>query len=342
MLLSHFDRRVLATLKDSALKRIKPTPRIAVGGNCQSFGIAYAMKLLNVQATIHRYPMETRSKVSANMLVRALRTYDHVFLQDFDERRLRGGSSGWLRDQLDNATWYPTLLFSGYHPDSIFVSAGPEYGSFVWGPIGQHHSAIALFAYRAGLSPEAALRLYQREVFETLGYFDLWDAATAELFHLAKFYSLDLEGDFIRWTRRGCFMYSINHPKPYVLFDFARRLLEKAGIAFQPIDFDHYALDDFARDTIFPVYPGIGEHYGFPGSYVFKAPEYARFKIGAVWNLPDFLSESYRVYKRQDSDKLINERVQGWLDSPEISTFLKESSAEALPCHEIARATAPT
>ena len=54
MLLSNLDRRVLATLKDGALGRVKPGLRIAVLGNCHSLDLTYAMQLLNVGATVHR------------------------------------------------------------------------------------------------------------------------------------------------------------------------------------------------------------------------------------------------------------------------------------------------
>jgi hypothetical protein len=40
MLLSALDRQVLASWRDRALKRQTSRPRIAIVGNCQSFGIA--------------------------------------------------------------------------------------------------------------------------------------------------------------------------------------------------------------------------------------------------------------------------------------------------------------
>jgi hypothetical protein len=330
MFLSNLDQRVLATLKDNILGRAKPGPRIAVLGNCHSLDIAYAMKLLNVSATVHRYPIQGKSKITGKMLVRALRTYDHVFLQDFGEGLIPGGSSDLLSRELANAIKYPTLLFGAYHPDAIFVQDRSKGDTFVWGALGQHHSAIALFAYRAGITAQDALQLYDREVFETLGYFDVWPAASAQLLALAKSYSLDLSSDFLRWARRGCFMFTINHPKPHVFFDLARRLLGRVGIGGEAVDFDNYALDDLARDVVFPVYPAIAEHYGISGAYVFKAAQYSPggLNIGGFWDLPGFVRESYRVYVRHKADDLTNERVQGWLNDREISAFLKEVSSQ--------------
>ncbi len=324
MLLSNLDRQVLSVLKDGALGRPKPGPRLAVLGNCQSFDVAYAMKLLDPAATVHHYPIQGKAKISGKMLVRALRDYDHVFLQDFGDGFVRGASSAVLCNELRSTTKYPSLLFGAYHPDSIFVSAGTN--AFIAGPIGQHHSALALFAYRAGITPDGASRLYRRDVYEMLGYFDLWQPATAQFLEHTKSYGLQLEADFIRWTRRGCFMYSVNHPKSFVLFDLARHLLDEAGRSARPIDFEHYSLNDLARDTVFPVYPDIAEHFGVSGSYLFKAPKHSPggLSLGNFWDLPGFITESYRVYARRAPGELANERVQAWLDNGEVSSVLKE------------------
>jgi hypothetical protein len=330
MLLSNLDRRVLTTLKQAALGRLRPGLRIAVLGNCQSLDVAYAMKLLKIDATVEHYPIQTKAKITGKMLLSALRTYDHVFLQDFGPEFVRRASSDVLCSELPRVTRYPTLLFAAYHPDSIFIHAESKRDAFLSGPIGQHHSALALFAYRAGLSPAAALCLYDPEVFDALGYFDLWIPSRAQLLQGVKSYGLDLETEFMRWTRRGCFMYSVNHPKPHVSFDLARRLLDKAGIPSEPVDFDNYTLDDLVRDTVFPVYPAIAEHYGIAGSYVFKAPQPfpGGMDIGGFWDLTGFVQQSYRVYARRKPGDLANERVQGWLDDAQIYRFLKEFSRE--------------
>ena len=326
MRLSNLDRRVLATLKASILGRQEPGLRIAVLGNCQSFGIAYAIKLLNPAATVHQFPLQNKPKITGKMLIRALQTYDHVFLQDFHKGYLRGVFSDVLREKLARPLWYPTLLFAAYHPDSILIHDRAKSDAFVSGPLGQHHSAIALFASRAGLPAEDACRLYDREVFEALGYLDVWAEASAQFLAHTKSYSFDLGADFLRWARRGCFMYTINHPKPRVLFDMARHLLEKAGIPAQAVELDDYAMDDLARDAVFPIYTEIAEHYGIAGSYLFKGAQYAPggIDMGGFWDLPGFVRESYRVYAHHRPEDLANDRVQGWLDDPEISAFLKE------------------
>jgi len=271
MLLSNLDRAVLTTLKSRVLGQLKSDLRIAVLGNCQSFDLAYAMKLLNVGASVHHYPVQTKAKITGKMLVRALRTYDHVFLQDFGAGLINGGSADLICSELASTTRYPTLLFGAYHPDSIFINRSKS-DTFVSGPIGQHHSALALFAYRAGLAHETAQSLYKREVYETLGYLDLWQLACKQLLEQARSYGLKLHADLINWARRGCFMYTINHPKSYVFFDVARHLLEKARLPCTPVAFEHYAINELARDTVFPVYPRLPNSSAFPAATYSKHP----------------------------------------------------------------------
>src|SRR5947209_12960126 len=117
MVLTLLDRRVIASLRDKKLRRPGAGPRIAVVGNCQSFGVAYAMKLLNLDATVHRFPVIFKSWINVKTLARALKLYDYVFLQPFPPGLVRGGSSEPVLAELNGVVTYPSLIFTGYHPD---------------------------------------------------------------------------------------------------------------------------------------------------------------------------------------------------------------------------------
>jgi hypothetical protein len=188
-----------------------------------------------------------------------------------------------LQNELGDAVWFPSLAFSAYHPDLILISDPTRGNQLVNCATGPYHSALALFAYRAGWPAEAALRLYRREVFAALGYFQVWRGAAEALLDQGRQFGLDLSADFLRWANRGCFMYSINHPKPHVLYDIARKLLRGVGLTSEPIDFDTYAVDDIVRGYVFPVYPEIAEFYGVSGSYIFKpSPVQAEQEPGKI------------------------------------------------------------
>jgi len=328
MLLFALDRQVLASWRDWALKRQASGPRIAVVGNCQSFGIAYAMKLLDLEAEIARFSIVSKSWTDIRTLARTLATYDHVFAQDFAPGYLRGGASAVLQNELGDAVWFPSLAFSAYHPDLILISDPTRGNQLVNCATGPYHSALALFAYRAGWPAEAALRLYRREVFAALGYFQVWRGAAEALLDQGRQFGLDLSADFLRWANRGCFMYSINHPKPHVLYDIARKLLRGVGLTSEPIDFDTYAVDDIVRGYVFPVYPEIAEFYGVSGSYIFKPSQYKLSKsLGKFYDLPGYVGDCYRIYAEHRLGQLVNERVQGWLDEPATTRLLRDFAA---------------
>jgi hypothetical protein len=324
MWLTSLDRRVIGSLRSKALRQAGAGPRIAVVANCQSFGLAYAMKLLNLDATVHRFPVLFKSWVDVKMLARALKLYDYVFFQPFGPGYVRGGSAEPILQELKDPILLPTLIFTGFHPDQVYVHDAAKDDAPINGPIGPYHSALAFFAYRAGLPVDAALRLFNREVFDIVGYFDVWNDATEALLKEGQKFSLDFREDLLRWTRRGCFMYSSLHPKPFVFFDFARQLMQRAGAPMQPVNFDDYAVDDLVRGSVYPVYPEIGEFYGIQGSYVFKGAQFSfGTGLGDFWNLRQFVTDCYHGYAKYQPNQLTNGRVQGWLDDAEIAGFLR-------------------
>jgi hypothetical protein len=331
MLLPSLDRQVITSWRKRALNRRPSGPRIAVVGPCQSFGVAYAMKLLDLEAEIDRFSIVSKSWTDTKMLARTLETYDYVFCQDFAPGYIRGGgSSETLRSELRKGIWFPLLIFTAYHPDLILVFDPTKRNSLVHCGTGHCHSALVFFAYRAGLPVEAALRLFRREVYEALGYFDVWEGAAAALIEQGRQYGLDLGADFVRWTNRGCFMYSVNHPKPYVMYDIARMLLRSVGRPSGPIDFDTYAVDDIVRGYVFPVYPEIAEFYGVSGSYIFKASHYRLSKtLGRFWDLPGYIQHCYEVYARHRPEQLADYRVKDWLADEATSKFLCDAAGAA-------------
>ena len=329
MLVSSLDRQVIASWRKRALKRRPSGPRIAVVGPCQSFGVAYAMRLLDLEAEIDRFSIVSKSWTDIKTLARTLETYDYVFCQDFAPGYIRGGgSSQTLRGELRKGIWFPLLIFTAYHPDLILVFDPTQRNRLIHCGTGPCHSALVFFAYRAGLPVEAALRLFRREVFEALGYFEVWQGSAAAMLEQGRQYGLDLEADFVRWTKRGCFMYSVNHPKPYVMYDIARMLLRGVGRPSGPVAFDTYAVDDIVRGYIFPVYPEIAEFYGVSGSYIFKASQHRLSKdLGRFWDLPGYIEHCYGVYGRHRPEQLADYRVKHWLADDATSKFLRDAAS---------------
>jgi hypothetical protein len=335
-MLSQIDKQLIRAFVSPRLERLRGTqpatgPRIAVIGNCQSYGVAYAMKLLDPTARIDHYSAVSRTFADIDWLARALSTYDRVFSQDFPAGIVKGGDSQELMRRLGNADLFPTLNFAAFQPDLVYLLDASRGHRVLDGPLRPYHSALAVFAFRIGLPLEAAQALFNRNVFEAVGYFDVWGPAAAEFLKNASNYDLDLSAELMNWSRRGVFMYSIVHPKPFVLADIARKLFAKGGLAIRNPNLDDYAIDDLARAEIFPVYPEIAEIYGVRGGYLFKRGNFhISAGVGEFLTLPQFLSACYKVYKRARPEQIAHPRIDGWLGDARVAKRLVALARENL------------
>ncbi len=306
-------------------------PRIAVVGNCQSFSIAYAMKLLCPSAKVDHFRLISRSHVSLKIFAKTLATYDYVFSHEFPAGFIPDGGSNELRELLKQMTLIPQIAFAAFHPDCVFVGEDAIRAP-VFSPLGGYHSGLALFAFHKGLSLQEANALFNRNVFEALGYFDFWNDASAELLEGCKRdYNIDLSAEFSKWGRRGAFMYTINHPKPFVLFDLARKLLANIGLTAPDIDYEDYMVDDLFHHPIFPIYPPVGAHFGFYGSYTFiLAQAQPTSHVVDYLVLPQFLRGSYARYQKYGRERLTNRRVDAWLGDRATSDMIVSLARENL------------
>jgi hypothetical protein len=217
---------------------------------------------------------------------------------------------------------YPNIHFQGYHPDLVYITVASTGGHFA-GPGGHYNSSIALLAWKAGLSVADALELYRGDVYRRLGFFDYWESACAELRNDFQAAGLPLDSFLDAWTKRGCFMHSINHPKLFVSSDLVARLLKEHGIETLPGDPMRYVRDYLADSVVWPVYPEIGERLGIPGSYLFKlsAPGIQPDSPVRSLGLEEFVALSYSAFSSHAPDELVCAR----LDLPCYRQLLEES-----------------
>jgi Polysaccharide biosynthesis enzyme WcbI len=322
-MLSALDRQIFTAWTQRTFRRETRSPRIAIVGNCQALGVAYGVKLLLPRGAVDIYQVQPGTLTSIKSLAATLTNYEHVFCSDFPSGFVRGGNSDALQEFVGTIIRFPLVTFAGFHPDIIGINKTPDGSRIVFGPMGPYHSAIVLFAFRAGFSVDEAEALFDRAVFNILGYFDMWEPACAGFLAHAKATGTDLSGDIVRWTRRGCFMHTVNHPKAYVLFDIARSMLARVGISTADLNFDDYAFDPLASNYVCPVYEPIAESLGIKGSYLFKQNRGIR-RRGGFLLLRQFIEESYRTYGRLQRTQLENTRVSGVLDHADTVRMLRE------------------
>jgi hypothetical protein len=284
------------------------------------------MRLLLPDAEVVSYSAYglTRRFPAMGDLVRALSPFDLVFATAFAAPFRDRGTFETLRGAV-RLVPIPTIVFPAFHPDIVYVGdeSDPTGRGFVRGPVGTYHSALALFAFLEGYTVERALRLFDKDVYRLLGYFDLWDASTDTLLRLGRDADYDLSGELMRWARRGAFMHVINHPKMYVACDLARGLLGKAGIPFADCDLDSYAADEILRLGSWPVYGAVAEQFGVRGGETFLLPA-TKAEPPRTLGLRPFLEASFAAYRAEKPGRLRNDRVELWRGSDSVKATLSD------------------
>ncbi len=317
------DLQVVATWYRRKRGMSAGSPRIAIVGNCQARSVGYAAGLLLPDAAVDVFMFSPGCLTSIRGLAATLKTYDFVFCSEFGKGIFRDGDYRTLQDRVETILKFPEIVFSGFHPDIVCTDQAPGEWRAVEGPMGPYHSAIVMFSYLAGLSPEEAEALFDAEVFRRLGYFDLWAPAQALFLERAREAETDLAQEFLRWTRRGCFMHTINHPKAYVLFDLAKAMLARIGLSGADINFEDFSIDPLASDYIWPVYEPIAESLGIKGSFLFRART-GRRRHAPGLSLRQFIRGAYERYSALERGQIRQQRVRGLLEDPDTVRILRD------------------
>ena len=215
------------------------------------------MKLIEPSATVDHFSAIGKSFATIEFFAKTLENYDYVFSHEFPSGHLKNGGINELRAVSSKLILFPAITFQAFHPDLIYLLDETQNYAQLHGPLGPYQSALGVFAYRKGLSLEQANALFNHNVFEAVGYLNMWDSAANELINYAKEnFAMDLSFELLTWARRGVFMYSSVHPKGYVLYDIAKKLFAKVGLRVRELDFEYYAIHDLARSD----FPDLSAH----------------------------------------------------------------------------------
>lgn len=286
--------------------------RIALFGNCQAGSIAALVRAMTGGAEVSVLDTSgatlDRLRSCDPALVDQLGSQDLILVQEFSHIYVT--LEQHLPWTLPRVRRFPSVDFNAYHPDMVYV-ADSTTGTYIQGPMGEYHSAIALWAWRRGLDLDTTLKLFRSEVYAALGYFDYWPSAVRALETVGKKGNVPL-GDLLEgWRRHGCWLYSLNHPKLPVLADVVRRVLHREGIETIP-NAEAFLTDTLSVHPAWPVYPEIGRHLGVPGSYLFKQAAYRGTADNPVpfLDLPDYLAAAFATFDQYGPERLVCERLE--------------------------------
>jgi hypothetical protein len=345
-----------ARTKQFTLPRLAPEWRgtgqksFIVLGNCQSRPLASSLQALCPSATFTPVELTAaameRFAAGDKRILRSLCEYDAIFAQ------VPAIVTRTFPDLTAKVVRIPFVTFAAYHPDLVYINTVREGAKqYLFGPMGQYHSAITLWAYLHGKSTAETLTLFNAATYEALGYFDFWQTSRNGVLHEGEAAGMLLHANIDRWARRGCFMHSVNHPKIDVFIDIAQELLRKLELPCLP-NAAQYLIDEFAEGAVWPIYPEIGQNLGIDGDYYFKI-EKRRAPPGrpvVLLDLRNFIELSFETFSSYDRDQLSCERLQSGrferLTSPEFQrsatteeasprTFRKRHTPYAdLPSHQ--------
>jgi hypothetical protein len=236
-----------------------PPERWLVLFACQAQPLAACLEVLHGRLELEFHDVPT-SPEEADALQRGLERFDRILISP----RTRGFIPPEVAAQ-GNVVLVPQVVFQGYHPDLCYLTHS---GPLAQGLLGPYHSAIAYAAWRAGYDLPGTLALYRADIYEALGFHDAWASSRDTMLATFREHGLELAEAFVRWSRSGIFMHSLNHPKIGVFMDIARAVLHSLG--YQVRESGVVPPDFLVRGPVFPVYPEIGARLGVAGSYQFK------------------------------------------------------------------------
>ncbi|MHA6718611.1 GSCFA domain-containing protein [Sphingomonas sp. RS6] len=300
----------------------------AVIGNCQARPLSdYLAAMVPNAQFVPGFSREINTGlVSMDELIKA----DCLIVQSVMEKRVRQAlkEAGSERPIIS----CPTIYFTGFHPDCVFVR-GPK--GLIATPLHNSNSAIAIAAWKAGLTVEDAVKLFNESAYRLLGYFDYLDAASAELVTDARRRGLDIADEMASWTRVRPFMHTPNHPKPVVLAGLARAILEKMGERPAVRYPEGLIPDQLTTHMIWPIYPELAKAFGCDGEYIFKPPSGKRaYGAGlAVYSLEEFVAGSYEVYDNHDPATLECSRLEDGRYAALIESFKSRRSSVTVRSH---------
>lgn len=233
--------------------------RWVVISNCQTFGLARSIEMSARDIQCDAVDIWTAARMVAEDPER-FRRYDFaVLIPEVGQWPQFAGAA------LPPSLELPSFEFSGYFPDSLYVTADGR--PLNDGPMGAYHSLIALAAYKEGFSPDQARALYSAKSYRPLAYANRWEQQRRHVVTVFQGYGFDVRPLFATWIQRRPFMYAIDHPCIEVLHFLAQLVLKRVDAALFTIPM---VPDENLGSARWPVYPELAEQLAVDGSYLFK------------------------------------------------------------------------
>lgn len=268
--------------------------KIAVFSNCQGEGLALALEAMNPSVEA-KFLISSDLHKDMDKFELLCESSEYLFIQQYVTDSIP-------QQYQHKIVYFPIIGFSAFHPDMTYLRGKRKDNGQIEAInnlMVSYHSAIAVFGYLHDIAIDNIIGFYNAYVFSKLKYIDKWEESRQLLVEEGKMVDFPLETLLNVWEKRGCFMYSFNHPELKVMVDIAAELLKKIKVKIISSNPDRYLSDPLKAMPIWPIYPEIAQRYGLKGDYVFKRHD----PHGAI-ELRDFIEDSYKIYDQYEKESL--------------------------------------
>lgn len=245
--------------------------KIVVSGNCQMNVARRILQVIKPNYEIDYINISEVNKLSERELLSVLRTADLCIVQSLPALRNVVNIGGGLVLEV------PFVTFMGSQPDCVYLQ-DRDVTDFV-----KYDSRIIAAAFLSGFDENQCIDLFCENVYDQLGYRDIFVAECRRLEALLDGCHMgDLVGG---WVDRQPFMYTINHPKMFVIEDMLKEALKRGGVSYNNVCVHEVVSDPLIQWCVWPslfdragnVIPRESLFFKGPGDRILDVEEFVVF-----------------------------------------------------------------
>nr|WP_255722381.1 WcbI family polysaccharide biosynthesis putative acetyltransferase [Ectothiorhodospira lacustris] len=249
-------------------------PRFLVLSGCQGKMISGFLEILTMGQSTHHFMGASKMKAFQDdgweFYKEAMDAADFIYTQKTQVADFLASKPEYC----DKVLYFPVIASGFFHPDISYMRYK---GELFAGPVGDYHSVLITASYFAGLTQGQALNCFHPDVYEIVGFCQ--KAKNERKAFLENFdrAGIDLSEVVMERDKDGPWMRTLNHPKPQMIYDVVKRVLERDGLSIrnQSASAVEWVEDNLAQSAEWPLYPGI---HGEPVENVVQARQSMLFK----------------------------------------------------------------
>jgi hypothetical protein len=234
--------------------------KILISSNCQTGGIAAALKEIFPSFEVSAKPLPTENDIEGIDQLKTLINANDIWVTA-DTKLFDLDISGFKNKKIIKI---PEIIFPAFHPDSCYVVNKETKKNSPF-----YHSKIIAWAFKNNIDKKNLPTLFNDSIYSKLGYYLTWNSSVSRLKN--RFDNSDLKNDFHNFMlaskRIGPFMHSVNHPKSSCLVILAKLIAKKIMIDCENL-YWLIEIPDGLIGSSYPLFPEVASQLGIgAGSY---------------------------------------------------------------------------